>query len=145
MGVVTSKLIGSRAGPSTAMNTQTVTLASFPSKSNPSISHTVSRGKDGVVYCSCPSWKFQHNSPANRTCKHIEQWKAETKVGGVSLLDVMGPGPEAVRPVRRTRTRKAAFAPVTRPSLDTQMDRVGEALDFEEPNWACDSKPARVA
>jgi len=128
------------------MKTTPVVLARFESSSRPGSFHEVRRGADGVVYCQCPSWRFQHNSPANRTCKHIEQWKAETKVGGVSLLDVMGHGPEAVRPVRRTRTLKPAPAPVTRPSLDTHMDRVGEVLDsFEEPAWDCDTKPARVA
>lgn len=25
-----------------------------------------------VVYCSCPAWRFQSTSPANRTCKHIK-------------------------------------------------------------------------
>lgn len=33
--------------------------------------YTVKQGRDGVVYCSCPSWKFQRVTPALRTCKHI--------------------------------------------------------------------------
>src|SRR5271168_483245 len=92
-------------------------LARYPSKSNPSKAHEVRRGADGVVYCGCPSWRFQKNSPSNRTCKHVEMWKAETMVGGVSLASVMGPGPVAVRALRKSR--KVVAAPVKVEAHDT--------------------------
>lgn len=96
------------APPSTGMNAiQPTVLARFASKSNPSKSHEVRLGKDGVVYCGCPSWRFQKNHPSNRTCKHVEQWKTQTSVGGKSLLEVLGTGPVAIRAPRRARTVKA--------------------------------------
>jgi hypothetical protein len=108
-----------------------VVLARYASKSNPSKSHEVRRGADGVVWCSCPSWRFQKNSPSNRTCKHIEQWKGETLVPGSAtqtLLDVLGEGPKAVRAPRKPRAPKVA--PV-------QVEAKTES--FEEPEW--DSRP----
>ena len=27
-------------------------------------------------YCSCPAWKFQRKPALQRTCKHIEQFRA---------------------------------------------------------------------
>jgi len=49
---------------------------SFPSLSDPSRSYAVQTGKDGVIYCSCPAWKFQRLSPRERTCKHTLMAKA---------------------------------------------------------------------
>jgi predicted nucleic acid-binding Zn finger protein len=34
-------------------------------------SYTVKKGQDGVVYCSCPAWRFQKVAAAHRSCKHI--------------------------------------------------------------------------
>lgn len=39
-------------------------------------SYTVARGADGVVYCSCPAWRFQRLAPAARSCKHIRALSA---------------------------------------------------------------------
>jgi hypothetical protein len=114
------------------MNNSPVVLSRFASKSNPSLSHEVRRGADGVVYCTCPSWRFQKNSPSNRTCKHIEMWKGETMVGGVSLASVMGPGPVAVRAPRKPRAPKPAPVPVVVESAKSES--------FEEPEWDVDSK-----
>jgi predicted nucleic acid-binding Zn finger protein len=33
--------------------------------------YTVKQGKDGVVYCSCPAWRFQKVAAAHRSCKHL--------------------------------------------------------------------------
>jgi predicted nucleic acid-binding Zn finger protein len=33
--------------------------------------YDIKTGKDGVVHCSCPAWRFQKVAPAKRTCKHI--------------------------------------------------------------------------
>jgi hypothetical protein len=84
----------------------TTVLARFESSSKPGHFHEVKRGADGNVYCGCPSWRFQKNSPTNRTCKHVEMWKAQTVVpgsNGKTLLDVVGPGPVAVRAPRKPR------------------------------------------
>ncbi len=35
--------------------------------------YTIKQGRDGVVYCSCPSWKFNSRNPAQRDCKHVRQ------------------------------------------------------------------------
>jgi hypothetical protein len=97
------------------MSSPTV-LARNESHSSPGHFHEVRRGADGNVYCTCPSWRFQRNSPTNRTCKHIEAWKARTVVGGVSLASVLGPGPVAVRAPRKSRARKSP-APVATVSV----------------------------
>lgn len=36
--------------------------------------HAVTMPKDGSgkVYCSCPAWRFQKESPSKRTCKHCD-------------------------------------------------------------------------
>jgi hypothetical protein len=99
------------------MSTSPVVLAKFESKSSPGHYHEVRKGADGNVYCICPSWRFQKNSPANRTCKHIEQWKRTVEVApGVSLMDAVGPGPEAIRAPRKARAAKPV-APPPRPTM----------------------------
>jgi len=36
--------------------------------------HEIRRGKNGVTYCTCPSWTF---SPAPKTCKHLARYEAD--------------------------------------------------------------------
>lgn len=52
--------------------------------------YTVKQGRDGVVYCSCPSWKFQRVTPALRTCKHLakamEILRGQQHAAGVAAL-----------------------------------------------------------
>lgn len=135
--------LSAAGGPlSTGMSTSPVVLARNESSSRPGSFHEVRRGADGVVYCTCPSWRFQKNSPSNRTCKHIESWKRSTVVGGKSLMDVMGPGPEAVRAPRKPRARKAAPV-VTAPVMATvRHDTIPcpppAAEEFVEPEWESD-------
>jgi len=43
-------------------------LAEYPSSSSSKIYH-ITEGKDGVVYCDCPGWKFN-----GRTCKHLKDY-----------------------------------------------------------------------
>jgi hypothetical protein len=42
--------------------------------------HTVTRGDDGVVYCSCWAWK------KNRTCKHLDRFFSNAS-GNKVVLD----------------------------------------------------------
>ena len=35
--------------------------------------YTVKQGRDGVVYCSCPAWRFQRVPARQRSCKHIRK------------------------------------------------------------------------
>ena len=51
-------------------------LATAASKTNPEKSYEIRKGADGVIYCSCPSWKFQRLAAANRTCKHLKSFHA---------------------------------------------------------------------
>lgn len=137
-------MIGPEAVPSTDMNSQPVVLARNESNSKPGSYHEVRRGADGNVYCTCPSWRFQRNSPLNRTCKHIESWKRNTVVAGVSLMNVLGPGPVAVRAPRKPR------APKVKPVVSVQVHGKSVTIPcpppegcseeaFEEPEW--DSRP----
>lgn len=41
------------------------------SSSNPAVQHEIRLGGDGVVYCTCPAWRFQRKSPSARQCKHM--------------------------------------------------------------------------
>ena len=33
--------------------------------------YEIRKGADGVVYCSCPAWRFGRGKP----CKHIEEYR----------------------------------------------------------------------
>jgi len=46
-------------------------LATFRSDSNPSKSYEIRLGRDGVVYCTCPAWKFSSKKRGGHTCKHL--------------------------------------------------------------------------
>lgn len=39
--------------------------------------YDIKKGKDGVVYCTCPAWRFQKLPVAARTCKHIKSVSAQ--------------------------------------------------------------------
>ena len=43
------------------------------SATNPGTRYTIKQGADGVVYCSCPAWKFQKAPVEKRSCKHIRK------------------------------------------------------------------------
>jgi hypothetical protein len=79
-------------------------LATFASKSNPLHVHEVRLGKDGNIYCTCPSWRFQKNHPMNRSCKHLEAFRQQTVLSG-KVLAVQGtsPPPVAIRAPRKSR------------------------------------------
>lgn len=47
------------------------------------VEYEMREGKDGVIYCSCPGWKFSRERP--RSCKHMVKW-AETIVQNGSFL-----------------------------------------------------------
>lgn len=50
-------------------------LCVVPSESHPGKAYAITRGKDGVVYCSCNKWKFQKLPPRLRTCPHLQKWR----------------------------------------------------------------------
>jgi hypothetical protein len=53
-------------------------LAEYESDSTPGKMYQVMMGEDGVVYCTCPAWRFQKGrSPSERVCKHIRRFKGE--------------------------------------------------------------------
>lgn len=100
--------------PSSSMNSHSIhptVLATFPSKSSPGKVYEVRLGKDGNLWCGCPSWRFQKNSPTNRSCKHIVEFKATAAGSHFSH----GPEPVAIRATRRPRVIRAAalLAPLT--------------------------------
>ena len=43
-------------------------LATNTSSSNPGKQYEIIEGDDGVVYCTCPGWKFK------RDCKHLRAY-----------------------------------------------------------------------
>lgn len=79
-------------------------LATFESASKPGLSHEVRIGADGVVYCTCPSWKFQKLSPSLRSCKHTKAVMARASHGGVTLrAQGVVELPAPVRPTRKSK------------------------------------------
>jgi hypothetical protein len=88
-------------------------LATFPSKSRPGHVYHVKLGADGVVYCDCPSWRFQKNHPSCRCCKHTKALLARASHGGVALSAQGEPGlnpePKAIRAPRRSRKPARTF------------------------------------
>jgi hypothetical protein len=55
-----------------ATKSEPTVLAVAPSKTNPSKSYEIRRGKDGVIYCTCPAWRYQRlKKGETRTCKHL--------------------------------------------------------------------------
>ena len=59
-------------------------IREWPSSSNPSRSYQLIEGHDGVVYCSCPAWRFSKERP--RICKHMKQWAETIATQGKALL-----------------------------------------------------------
>jgi len=53
---------------------QTLTIKQFRGEHG---LHSVKLGKDDVLYCTCPNWKFQRRRPDDRQCKHTRQVVAE--------------------------------------------------------------------
>lgn len=84
-------------------------LATFPSESKPGHVHEVRLGADGVVYCTCPSWRFQKLTPSLRTCKHTKAFVARVTHGGVTLRAQGAVElPKPVRPARKAKASKPA-------------------------------------
>jgi len=50
-------------------------LATYRSASNPDKRYYIVKGKDGVVYCTCPAWKFSGKGGEQRNCKHLADFK----------------------------------------------------------------------
>jgi len=56
------------------MSGKSVVIANIASKSDPDRAYSLTAHSDGVVSCSCPSWRFQKIAPAARTCKHMREF-----------------------------------------------------------------------
>ena len=53
------------------MSGEATLLARYPSKSNPMKIHDVIKGADGVIYCTCPAWRFR------KDCAHIDRYRID--------------------------------------------------------------------
>ena len=74
-------------------------------------SYTVARGDDGVVYCSCPGWKYQRLAPAARSCKHIKALSASTLAKKAPApMSKSEAGHGLVTAAKKTAARKSAHA-----------------------------------
>lgn len=66
--------------------------------------YDIIKGRDEVVYCSCPAWKFQRRPAAQRTCKHLQKFQAVLRGeldGGTGKTNevIVYASPEPVRAV----------------------------------------------
>lgn len=84
-------------------------LATFASKSNPGHRHEVRVGADGNIYCTCPAWRFQHNHPMNRVCKHTKAVVGSMVHGGRTMAAQDLPEPTPVRPRRQAARSRTAW------------------------------------
>jgi hypothetical protein len=85
-------------------------LAIFSSASKPGHQHEVRLGADGVVYCTCPSWRFQKRTPSLRSCKHTKAFVARATHGGVTLRAQGAVElPKPVRPARKATKPAESF------------------------------------
>lgn len=86
---------------------QKTVLATFPSVSKPGHVHEVRLGADGVMYCTCPSWRFQRVTPSLREpCTHMLKLMKHVTCGGVTLR-AQG-AVELPKPVRKAKAETPA-------------------------------------
>ena len=52
-------------------------LAQVRSKSNPAKAYQVTMGKDNVLYCSCPAWRFSGKGGRQKDCKHLRDFREQ--------------------------------------------------------------------
>ena len=48
-------------------------LAQTRSMSNPKKAYVLTMGKDNVLYCSCPAWRFSKRG--QKDCKHLREFR----------------------------------------------------------------------
>ena len=53
-------------------------IATYPSRSNPSVTHTVHVDENGDLSCTCPGW-CKHPPP--RTCTHVRLEEEKRRLG----------------------------------------------------------------
>lgn len=46
-------------------------VAQAASESRPGLTHNICMGRDGVLYCTCESWRYQRLPASERSCKHL--------------------------------------------------------------------------
>jgi len=69
-------------------------LAEYPSSSSSNIYH-IQEGKDGVIYCDCPGWKFN-----GRTCKHLKDYQGGAHDAEKIVAEPAKPKSKKAKPVR---------------------------------------------
>ena len=94
----------------TSANLPAGLLASVPSKTNPDLSYEIRRGKDGVVYCSCPAWKHQRLPVAHRSCKHLKSFHAANLAAKESVETKQEAGSGLAHAQERAAAAKRMYA-----------------------------------
>lgn len=64
-----------------ATKSNLVVLKTVASKSNPDKHYEIRLGRDNVVYCTCPAWKFskttdKFGNKQPKNCKHLKEFRA---------------------------------------------------------------------
>jgi len=61
--------------------------------------HEIRRGRNGVVYCTCPAWAFNRETP--KTCKHLRRYHDELATNPIGSASLTAPweGTAAAAPV----------------------------------------------
>lgn len=58
----------------------------------------VREGKDGVIYCTCMSWRF---SKPPKDCKHLERIRKSIASGDTRIFSTMQPASEQTKDLGR--------------------------------------------
>ena len=85
-------------------------LATVPSTSNPEITYDICKGKDEVIYCTCPGWRNQRLGGGHRTCKHLTSFHAGQLARKAPVETKAEAGQNLALAAKRVAARKKAHA-----------------------------------
>lgn len=102
-------------------------LATYPSSSNPSITYSILKGGDQVIYCTCPGWRNTKN------CKHLKAYHVANGSQPAVPMAALG---VSVKKSKANPTKTHSF-PTTGPMLgrDSIDPKIFASDEFQSLLW----------